>query len=130
MIFPQYKETCEVLLYYPTIGGEDIKYYVKKSIRNFPHGNIYVHSRRLISELTEYGVKCISKLQSHCANMTFSEKNRYGRLFQQVTHKGGESEMNYIKILQNAQALSVPVGNSYSEDQLMHIFLDNFHKGG
>ena len=38
--------------------------------------------------------------------------------------------MNYIKILQNAQALSVSVGNSYSEDQLMHISLDNFHQGG
>ena len=22
------------------------------------------------------------------------------------------------------------MGNSYSEDQLMHIFLDNFHQGG
>ena len=47
-----------------------------------------------------------------------------------VRHKGGESELNYIKILQNAQDLSVSVGNSYSEDQLMHIFLDNFHQGG
>ena len=25
MIFFQYKETCEVLLYYPKIGGENIK---------------------------------------------------------------------------------------------------------
>ena len=38
--------------------------------------------------------------------------------------------MNYIKRFQNAQALSVLVGNNYSEDQLMHIFLDNFHQGG
>ena len=38
--------------------------------------------------------------------------------------------MNYIKIFQNAHALSVSVGNSYSEDQLMHTFLDNFHQGG
>ena len=37
--------------------------------------------------------------------------------------------MNYIKIFQNAQAYSVSVGNSYSEDQLMHTFLDNFHRG-
>ena len=27
-------------------------------------------------------------------------------------------------------ALSVSVGNSYSEDQLMHTFLDNFRQGG
>ena len=32
--------------------------------------------------------------------------------------------MNYIKIFQNAQALSVLVQNSYSEDQIMHIFFD------
>ena len=62
--------------------------------------------------------------------MTFAEKIRYDRIFQQVTHKGGESAMNYIKIFQNAHALSISVGNSYSEDQLMHTFLDNFHQGG
>ena len=38
--------------------------------------------------------------------------------------------MNYIKIFQNTQALSVLVRKNYSEDQLMHIFLDNFHQGG
>ena len=82
--------TCEVLLDYPNIGGEDIKHFVKKSIRNRLHANIYVHSRRLISEFPGYGVKCISILQSHCANMTFVDKSRYDRLFQQVTHKVGE----------------------------------------
>ena len=62
--------------------------------------------------------------------MTFSDKSRYDRTFQQVTNKGGKSEINYIKRFQNAHALSVSVGNSYSEDQLMHTFLDNFHQGG
>ena len=38
--------------------------------------------------------------------------------------------MNYIKIFQNTQDLSVLVGNIYSEDHLMHILLDNFHQGG
>ena len=38
--------------------------------------------------------------------------------------------MNYVKRFQNSQALSVSVGNSYSEDQLMHILLDNFLQGG
>ena len=37
--------------------------------------------------------------------------------------------MNYIKIFQNAQDLSISVGNNYSEDQLMNIFLDNFNQG-
>ena len=31
---------------------------------------------------------------------------------------------------QNAHALSASAGNSYSEDQRMHTFLDNFHQGG
>ena len=60
----------------------------------------------------------------------FCWKIRYDRNFQEVTHKGGEYEINYIKILQNAHALSVSVGNVYSYDQLMHTFLDNFHQGG
>ena len=91
------------------------------------HANIDVHSRRLIAEFPKDGIKCNEKLQSHCANMTFADKSRYNRNFQQVTHKGGESAINYIKRFQDANALSVPVGNRYSEDQLMHTFLDNFH---
>ena len=38
------------------------------------HVNIDAHGRRLIDELPMNGIKCIEKLQSHCANMTFSEK--------------------------------------------------------
>ena len=38
--------------------------------------------------------------------------------------------MNCIKIFQNSQAISDSVGNSYSEDQFMHICSDNFHQGG
>ena len=94
------------------------------------HANSDVHSRILIAEFPEDGIKCLEKLQSHCANMTFSDKSRYDRTFQQVTHKVGESVINYIKIFQNAQALSVLVGNSYSEDQIMHTFLDNFQQSG
>ena len=59
-----------------------------------------------------------------CAN-----KSKYDRIFQQVTHKVGLSALNYINIFQNAQAISVSLGNSYSEDHLMHILLDKFHQG-
>ena len=62
--------------------------------------------------------------------MTFSDRSRYDRTFQQVIHEGGEYAINYIERFQNAQALSISVGNSYSEDQLMHTFLDNFEEGG
>ena len=130
MIFSQYKETCELLLDYPKIGGDNIKEFSKKAIRDLLHANIVAHSRILIAEFPGYGIKCIEKLQSHCANMTSAYKSRYARVFQQITHKGGESAMNYIKIFQNAQALSVSVWSTYSEDQLMHKFLDNFHQSG
>ena len=114
MIFSLYTETCEVLLDNPRIGGGGIKDFERKAIRNNLRENIDVHSRRLIAEFPSDGIKCIEKLQSHCANMTFADKSRYDRIFQQVTHKGGESTMDYIKRFQNSQALSVSVGNSYS----------------
>ena len=41
-------------------------------------------------------------------------------MFQQVVHKFGESETNYIKIFQNATDLAISVVNSYTEDKLMH----------
>ena len=81
MKFSQYKETCEVLLDYSTIGGEDIKDYFKKPINNILHENINVHSRSLIAEFPVNEKKLISKLQSHCANMNFSETIIYDRVF-------------------------------------------------
>ena len=110
MIFYQYEETCELLLDDPNIGGEDAKDFVKRDIINIMYADIDVYRIRLIAGLPGDGVKYILKLQTNCANMTFSEKSRYDRILQQVTHKGGESEMNYIKIFQNSQALSVSLG--------------------
>ena len=130
MVFSQYRENYEVLRDYPKLEGGNIKDYAKQAIRNLLHVNSSVHSRRLIAEFPDDGIRCIQKLQSHCADMTFADKSRYDRTFQQVTHKGGESAINYIKRFQNAQALSVSVGNSYSEDQIMHTFLDNFQQSG
>ena len=62
--------------------------------------------------------------------MNVSDKSIYDRIFNQVTNKGGESAINYIKRFQNAQALSVSVGNYYSEYQMIHTFLDKLHQGG
>ena len=75
------------------------------AIRNLLHANSCVHSRRLFAEFPEDGIKCMEKLQSHCANMTFADKSSYDRTFQQVTHKGGESAINNIKIFHNTQPL-------------------------
>ena len=62
--------------------------------------------------------------------MTFADESIYDRTFRQVTHKVGESAINYIKRFHNSHVLSVSVGIRYSEDKLMHTFLDNFHQGG
>ena len=130
MIFSQYTEICDLILDYPKIGGDDIEDYAKKSIRNLLHANIDAHSRILFAELPRYGIKCIEKLQSHFANMTFADESRYESILQQVTHTGGYSAINYIERLQNAHSLSIYVGNFYSEYQLMHTFMYNFHQGG
>ena len=83
MIFSQYTETCEVLLDYPKIGGDDvIEDYAKKDIIKRLNSQIDVNIRVLIAEFPKYGIKCIEKLQSHCANMTFADKSRYDRTFQ------------------------------------------------
>ena len=60
--------------------------------------------------------------------MIFYDQRRYNRLFQQVKQKGGESLIIYIKIIHNAKALEISIVNSYSEDHLIEIFLDNFQK--
>ena len=90
MLFYQYKEACEVLLDYPKIGGENIKYFVKNDIRNILHANIDVHIRILIADFPGYGVKCIEKIQLDCSSMTFSDKRRHGRIFNKSHAKEGK----------------------------------------
>ena len=94
------------------------------------HANIDVHIRRLIAEFPGYRVKCIEKIQQHFANMNSAEKVGMTGFFNKSNIKEGETAMNYIKRFQNAHALSVLVGNNYSEYKLMHILLDNFHQCG
>ena len=94
------------------------------------YANIAAHGIILIAKFTGDRLKCIANLQSHCANMHFADKSRYERIFKPVTYKRVDPAMNYIKIFQNVQALSVSVGNNYSEDKIMHIFLDIFRQGG
>ena len=59
MIFSQYTETCNVIIDYPKIGGDDIEDYDNNSKRNILHANIDVHSRRLIADFLMDGIKCI-----------------------------------------------------------------------
>ena len=94
MVFSHYIETCEVILDYPRIGGGGIKDSTKKTIRNLLHANIDVHSRRLIAEFPADVIKCIEGLQSHCANMTFSDKSRYDRVRSRPSRTGGPSVLD------------------------------------
>ena len=59
-----------------------LKIMQKRLSETFLHAHIDVNSRRLIAEFPKDGIKCIEKLQSHCANMTFSDKSRLDRVFQ------------------------------------------------
>ena len=97
MIFSKYKETFEVLLDYPKIGGGNIKDFVKKVIRNLLHSKIDVYSRRLIDDFPGVGVKCIEKLQSHGANMKFSDKSRHDRIFNTSHIKEGNLQEIILK---------------------------------
>ena len=64
MIFSEYRETCEVLLDYPKIGGDNVKDYAKQAIRNLFHANSDVLIRILIAEFPKDDIKCLEKLQS------------------------------------------------------------------
>ena len=92
MIFYQYKETCELLLDYPKIGEENIREFVKNAIRNLLRANIDVHSRRLIYDFPGYRIKCIEKLQSHCATMNFAEKVHMIELYRKYHIKEGNQQ--------------------------------------
>ena len=50
--------------------------------------------------------------------MTFVDQRRHNIMFQQVVQKGGDSEINYIKIFQNAKALEISGVNSYPLSEL------------
>ena len=117
-----------MLIIYPSIRGEDFPDYDNKSTWNLLHTYINSHSQTIIDEYPRNGLQAITIFQYQCDNMNFSNKSRYNRLFQLLMHKGGESEINYIKRLQNTKALEILVENTFFEDQRMHTSLDNFHK--
>ena len=110
---------------YTYIRGEDLLNYVKKDIWNLFNSYIDSHSQRLIYEYPGDEVQAITIFQSKCLRIKCSDQIRYGILFHQVIHIGGESAINSIKIFYNDKDLAISVGNSYSEVQLIRIFLDN-----
>ena len=63
IVFSQYRETYEVLGDDPKLEGENIKEYAKMAIWKLLHANSCVHSRRLIAEFPDDGIKCMEKLQ-------------------------------------------------------------------
>ena len=110
-----------LLMNYPSTRGEEIPDYDKKFTWNLLREYIDAHSQILVDECPGDLVQSISIVQPQCANMTFADQSRYNRMFQQLVHKGGESEINYIKRFHNAQALEISVVNIYTEYQRMHM---------
>ena len=72
---------------YPSIRGEDLLDYAKKSTRNILHAYIYARSQSLNNECPGYISQAISRLEHKCANMNFSYKSSYNILFQKGTQK-------------------------------------------
>ena len=87
-----------MLMNYPSIRGEDFPDYAKKATQNLVHAYIYAYIQRLLDKYPGDGVQAITILKFQCANMRFSDKSRYNKLFQKVINKVGGSEINYIKI--------------------------------
>ena len=99
-------------------GSQNMGDYFTKHHPQHHHRNIRATYLYIENSLLKINHKIITSLFGHTSRAGVQENN-----------KGGESEMDYIKIFQNAQAFLVPLENSYSNDQLMHIFLDSFHQG-
>ena len=99
---------------YPSIRGEDLPYYAKKSTWNLFHAYIDSHSQILNDKYPGDEVEEITRLQSQFENMTSYEQSIYSRLYQKVINKVGESVINCINILQNSKELEISVGNGYS----------------
>ena len=93
------------------------------------HGCIDSHILRSIYEYPGDRLQAITILQYQCSNMDIFDKISYSRIFHHVFQKEGYSSINYKKIFQNGKASEISVVNSYSEDQSVHTFLDNFWKG-
>ena len=64
-----------LLVDYPSIGGRYFPGYAKNSTRDLLNAYIYAHSQILIDEYPGYRVQAITRLQSQCANITFSVKS-------------------------------------------------------
>ena len=76
-----------LLIDYPSIRREDFTYYDRSSTWNLLHAYIDARSQILTNEYPGDGLQAISRLQSQCAKLTFSDKIRYNTLFQQVIQK-------------------------------------------
>ena len=100
---------------YPYIRGEEIPDYAKGDSCDPLHEYIDSHIQILIDEYLGGVVQAISIFQSQCVNMDFADQSRYNRIFQRVVQKRVYLEINYIKRLHNAKALSISVGNIFTE---------------
>ena len=86
----QSKDTCMIIMDCLSIRGGYIPYCYKQSIWCILYAFMDAHIQRLIDEYPGGGLQYITILKSQCANINFSDKSRYNRLFWKVVHKVGE----------------------------------------
>ena len=83
----QFKETCMLLMDYPSIRGEYLLDYAKNDIWNLLHAHIDANSQILRDEYPGDGLQATSRLKFQCENMNSADNSRYNRMFQKVMHK-------------------------------------------
>ena len=69
-------------------------------------------------------------LKQQCIIIAFADIQRFDQIFRQYSHCTGETANGYMERFHAAMSLAPSVDNVYTEQQLMHLCLDNFHNPG
>ena len=104
--------------------------YISSALYNVLHGYVDAACQKLMMEHLGDGLESLRRLKQQCAIITFADKQRFDQIFKQCSHRTGETANGYMKRFHAAKSLATSVDNLYTEQQLMHLFLDNFHNPG
>jgi len=74
----------------------------------------------------EDGVACLHLLRRHCAQLTDTDTSTFYTRFAITTHHRDEHILNYIQRFNAAKVMAESVGNTFSDSQLLQLFIGNF----